>query len=1045
MNLSPQQLEELGRQVIGKEKVDKAKEYKDQGLEYYEYYKKAEGIMEGAVPKISRGLNRQTGIAIAQTFTRPLTPSISKMPLGARARAELVKTSSVLQKKGLDEAIKRMRENSPNFEFIPQLSTADYIVARNKITNKIELAFRGTDPTAKITTGIGKGMPEPVMWTQILATGNEGKFYDQHNLEAILQKLKQGGIEASDIGHISGYSMGATKAHRLADMIGTDTTLLNPFVGKNFFKKPIHPEVIHNVYRTTEDIASAQGFLRNKLPPNVKVDSIDPIAVLSEQTRGIKGALEDVVALHDLDHFVEEGNRRSDIREASEKIDARVKQFEGEAQGITAEQRKALQEEMILELEPEMKVVAGQAKKFKARTGVMKGVITSGRILGSAGAGAVASMATDEALKEIGVDNPFIKAGVSGVAAGYAAEKGLRALGGASSLLNLRAAVLSGGAAALTQETSSRLLNAALLEFGVDRDTAGIISESTGGLIGTSTTFAVPVAINRALGLTAQSATRLATVAAPEAEGLLAAEAAAEAAADVAAEAAAEAAADTGVEIALEVAAETAAEVAAEAGGEGMAAAAATAAIPIPGFRFIAGAILAGTVIAGALRASQAAHSPHIDYVLRPTRNQDVDNKVKNDETIQRLIRDFNDRADFSQEAIRHLEAHITDRTINMPNIPKDYGYNGSLMPVEKNYARNKGVIYEYDYSKIPESIRNMNAMDYRKAIGDAKLYQNYPMEFYHLTNSQKEHITNEILQKNPDLYDELWYDENQTINYRLAKALEADTQNTTYAERHSIIDPIIIEHRQQEQKRRAIEEGIAKFRTETKVMSLSHQLYSQFIQNSPEVAEFLDNGDIDGLNEYLARSVYDPNVSQKMFTDLTTATTDTNIINEIMTSNVPQFNALGQVLYIKAGDQPVRISQNVQDRNIREAQSIHRMGKYTKITSELEKTELGQHLLERSPVGQLLNKGGTPQEINIEIDKFYKTHPHFAAKVNRGLLAIPKIEADGSVVYKQKDVLQITPEEHTDRRKQIHSLTIEDESTPTQVEQPSTQSVESQ
>ena len=173
MSLTPLQLEDLGRSIFGNEKVDKAKEKKEDALALVNTVKSIKGKFAAASDtlkgsyKLSDVMNRHAYVAPSTVFQNPLKASISEMPQLAKQRAELVKTSSVLQQEGLDIAIKRMETNSPNYEFIPEASTAEYVVARNKTTGLHEIAFRGTDPTAKIKSGYGKGLPEPVMWPTI--------------------------------------------------------------------------------------------------------------------------------------------------------------------------------------------------------------------------------------------------------------------------------------------------------------------------------------------------------------------------------------------------------------------------------------------------------------------------------------------------------------------------------------------------------------------------------------------------------------------------------------------------------------------------------------------------------------------------------------------------------------------------------------------------------------------------------------------------------------------------------------------------------------
>lgn len=162
-----------------------------------------------------------------------------------------------------------MQLNSPNYELDIELSNDEYIVAKSKETGKIEIAFRGTDPNAKIKSGNLKGFREPVMWAAIMATGMENNLFDQHNMNIIKERI-QTKYDLKDINHISGYSMGGTKAHKLATDLNVDSTLLNPLLGKNFYKNvPTNATNSHTIIRTTEDIATLQGILHNKSLPKM--------------------------------------------------------------------------------------------------------------------------------------------------------------------------------------------------------------------------------------------------------------------------------------------------------------------------------------------------------------------------------------------------------------------------------------------------------------------------------------------------------------------------------------------------------------------------------------------------------------------------------------------------------------------------------------------------------------------------------------------------------------------------------------------------------
>ena len=1029
MNLSPQQLEELGRQTLGGENVDKIKQRKDEATAIYNAYNFTNdaGNLSSNIPFstiMKNSVNKFTGTALGQALSKPHLPTIDKLPDMVKQRAELVKVSNVINKKGMSAGIRRMEKVSPGFTLDPQLSTTEYVVAINNTTGKVEIAFRGTEFGGKIKSGFGQGLPEPIMWANILLKGNEGRVYDQHNLESIIEKITSK-YPVEQIEHISGYSMGATKAHRMADMLGKDTTLLNPFIGKNMLSTPNSPNSIHNIYRTTEDVASAQAMIRAKTPDNFRVNNIDPIAVITEKTPYVKRG---AISHHALEHFTQEGDRINEVNEANKVINERVEQFQRETQGVTPEQRTTLQNEMMLELEPELKTISNEIKKFKTSTKYTRGII---RGAGALIAGGIGYVASEKILSELGVDNEYAVAGLAGATAGYAGEKAFQQLAGITAIGNIRSAVLSGGLSTVAQVGTADLLNKALLDAGVNRDTAGIISESAGGAVGGGTSVAIPLALQKAGELTAINASRLSASLVPELAGTELAELTTPLLLETGAEVGAEVAGEVGAELAGEVLAETALEVGAETALGGI--------FAINWWNpvgLIAGATLAGTLIAGGIRIGQALHQPAVDYVLHPTRNEEVDNLVANDETVKRLINDFNDRGIVTTESVRRLEDAITWRVLKMDGVPRDYGYNARLVPAPEGQTSRTSVVYPYDYSQIPESVRNMNAYEYRQAVGDAKLYSEHPMEYYHLTDAQKQHIINEYIDKHPEILNDRDFAENANLNFRLAKVIEVDTDKETQAERDSIIRPILEQHRADVAQREAIQRGIDNYNRTVALTNEEHRLFAEFMRTSPEVQQFLDNGDINGLNRFLHSSITRPDIAGRIFNQLQTSENREELIT-ILHNNLPQFDALGKVMYVSSADKPVEISAERQRMNLKEAHSVHLASKYHQVIPKLQDTSLGNEILRDPEINKLINKGGLPEEINKNIDKYYKTHPTFARAVRSGRVQVPKFTESGEIVYKTHTPEIESRDDHIQRRQQIHQVKQE--------ELPSPQSVESQ
>ena len=1029
MSLTPLQLEDLGRSIFGNEKVDKAKEKKEDALALVNTAKSIKGKFKAASDtlkgsyKLSDVVNRHAYVAPSTVLQNPLKASISEMPKLAKERAELVKTSSVLQQEGLDAAIKRMETNSPNYEFIPEASTAEYIVAKNKTTGLNEIAFRGTDPTAKITSGYGKGLPEPIMWPTILKGGHEGKIFDQHNLEKILEDLKGYNIVPENIGHVSGYSMGGTKAHRLADMIGKDTTLLNPLLGENFFKEPISPNTNHNIYRTTEDIATAQGILRpgKKMPANVKIDSIDPVAVLTQKTKGLKGIAEDVVALHDLDHFAVEGNRRSELRDAQEAMDARVEQYNQERIGKTTQAQKALQKELLKDIDPHLKVVGNQVQKFKARTGFMKTLVEGGRTVRGAGVGAAAGFATDKALHEIGIDDPYVSGVTAGGAAGAATEMSGWALGGAKSLMNLRGAVLGGGAAVGTQMVSSRLLNSILLANGVDRDTAGIVSETAGGGVGGATSVLVPQALKAAARRSAITAARQAAMAAPEYVGVelgeIGAEAAAEAGIEAVAEVGAEAVAEAGAEAVAEAAAEAAVETGAEAGVE--AAVGALAVTPIPGARILAGMIIIGSLISGGVKVAEIATRPGTQVILHPTRSQVVDAAIADNARIKKLMEDFNKSQDRSEQAYTILMEDIESASRQDPRIPSDYWYEAKLIRATEDDGEN--VVREFDYSNIPPEVANMTGIQFKDAVGSAELYNQHRLIYDgNLTERQKLDFIEEIRQR---FGREITRGENDSLDAEFVRALNVDS-STTERLRSEIAVRAADEVYQQGLK---IQQGIDDYNDEMDVTNQVHQKFAEFISTSPKVKEFIDNGDINGLNVFLHNSIRDRNIVGVMYNDLV-ATHNKHEVLEVLHNNLPQFDASGKVSYITVADKPLEISAELQGKFRSQAVGNRYANTYKEQSAKLADHPIGNALLNIPSIKQMIDKGSPPEDINQGINEYYKSHPTFRRSVDAGKITLPKFESDGSIKYTAaRNPIPMSVQEqraaHIARREQIHQI----------------------
>ena len=992
-------------------------------------------------------------------YKDPLKPTISEMPRMAKERAELVKTSSIFQQQGVEAAQKRMTLMSPDFELMVEASTRDYIVARNKTNGKLEVAFRGTDPVAKIQSGFGKGLPEPFMWGNILIGGREGKIFDQHNLEQILEDLRNHNVNVSDIEHISGYSMGATKAHRLGDMIGKETTLLNPMLGENFFNKPINPRTKHEIYRVTEDIASTQGILRpgKKMPTNVTINSINPIGVLKEKSKGLVGSLEGVVALHDLDHFVGEGNRRGDLLEATETMDTRVETYQQERVGKTKEEQRDLQAQMLKDLAPHLQVIAQDAKRHNASTVVMRNVINVGKIATGKGAkklagaaggmiiqkgldrssnflvkeigkeargalvSAAASAATDAALESVGINDPYVKSTTAGAAGGLANE-GARVLltSAPATLLNFRNAALSGGTSAIVQVGSQQGLYAAMRAVGIDEDTSSIVSESLSGGLGNATAVTVPGVLTAASARAAIAASQ--TVAANTVD-LAGVEMTTFAAETFAESGAAELVAEGVGEVVVEGVAEVVAEGAAlEVGG--VAAAETLALVPIPGAAVLAGAILLGIFVNGAFKAIQIATKPGIPVILHPTRSKSVDSAVASNETIKTLMNDFNNSQDRSDEAYQRLIEDIRSAADHDPRIPANYFYEPQFIRATED--NKDDIVHEFDYSAIPENIQNMGAYEFNEAVSQSKLFT-YDRGVFdaNLSDKEKEDIIRDItIRYSNDFADK---HTNSHIDAQLTVALQRDREGDGKISKRLIKDirNRAVEAQYAEQEK--IQQAVNDYTDQVGVTNQVRQKFAEFISTSPKVNDFINNGDINGLNRFLHDSIRDRNIVGVMYNDLI-ATHNKQEVLEVLHTNLPQFDANGNVSYISVSDKPLEISVELQSKFRSEAVSNRYTNVYKEQAAKLVDHPIGNALLNTPDIKQMIDKGSPPEDINKGIDAYYKSHPTFRRSVDQGKITLPKFESDGSIKYTAaRNPIPMSVQEqraaHIRRREQIHQI----------------------
>ena len=440
------------------------------------------------------GFDKSSGVKIAGAISNPLQSTLKELSPLHKEYAEMVKVSTTFHKQGLEAAKKRLNEFNKGYTLDTDLTNDNYAVI-TKPDGKAIVAFRGTDPKAKIRSGLGKGIAyEPLQWIA-LQVGTE-EIFDDHKLEPIKKKLLSK-YRPDQIEHITGYSMGAVKAHRLGDMLGVDTHLYNPFLGKKFFENPKTPNTTHQIIRTTEDPASAvRVFKSKKMPKNVKVESIDPITTVKMTVKKIHSqAKTDLQAFnaadnHSLEQFTSDGDRNSLQRDLDDQIKSRVNKFQDQTRGLSANsaEYQRLQEQMHAELKPTIQLSSQENKPLTSRAKMFNSLKPSSVITALAGvaggAGVDKLISGIESASGIPIDD-HITTAVEGGLGALPQETVAKFLGGK---INFARSVRSGVTGALAQQVTAEATSSLLQTLGADQASAEIVSQTLGGGVGGAVT-----------------------------------------------------------------------------------------------------------------------------------------------------------------------------------------------------------------------------------------------------------------------------------------------------------------------------------------------------------------------------------------------------------------------------------------------------------------------------------------------------------------------------------------------------------------------------
>jgi hypothetical protein len=151
-----------------------------------------------------------------------------------------------------------------------ELSTPESLVIQ-KPNGKVEIAYRGTQLT-------GKPNLEDIYTDATIAVGADRTTRQFEAAEDQIQKtINKYGRENLD--HLTGYSLGGTKALSMGQKFNIESTTYNPFIGERLARGINNTTAKHNILRTTTDFASTGLMVSaDRNHANWNVESIRPLA-----------------------------------------------------------------------------------------------------------------------------------------------------------------------------------------------------------------------------------------------------------------------------------------------------------------------------------------------------------------------------------------------------------------------------------------------------------------------------------------------------------------------------------------------------------------------------------------------------------------------------------------------------------------------------------------------------------------------------------------------------------------------------------------------
>ena len=220
--------------------------------------------------------------------TKPNTTKVAKV---ARQRAILNKASAIYNRTKSEQATNQYlaTQGVNNYVIDYNLSSPDALVAINTKNNQATLAFRGSQNMLRNGSDWFEN-------AEVFHQNDPTSSSYVRRIDNLLSRVR----ENYDVKHLTGFSKGAHGAITLGDKHNIDTTTFSPYISPANLKTTSNNR--HQMYLTTEDVASILAYPFRAKNPNVELNILDPL--MEYDTLNPKST-------HDVENYIKTDARRS--------------------------------------------------------------------------------------------------------------------------------------------------------------------------------------------------------------------------------------------------------------------------------------------------------------------------------------------------------------------------------------------------------------------------------------------------------------------------------------------------------------------------------------------------------------------------------------------------------------------------------------------------------------------------------------------------------------------------------------------------------------